>query len=264
MRFQIREQFPWLALLVFSACTSSSGQEEKEPEDGSAEARGVWEFLSDEYDADLDGKVTRAEYEHEGAELRSLDSDGNGYLSAEDFSDAEIHSSFDRSRRSQFSLLEYFQDDEQPLNLTREECARSAAFYDADQDGKISKLEFRAHSQARHRNLLAPDWLVEPEAAEPRYPWAELRLSIDTDRDRALSLAELDRFFMDNASGREVWNAERYMGFPLKPGFESLSGPRLGDEAPDFSLERSDGKGSIRLSSFKGERPVALIFGSYT
>ncbi len=40
--------------------------------------------------------------------------------------------------------------------------------------------------------------------------------------------------------------------------------PAVGDAAPDFELPRLDGKGSVRLSSFKGGKPVALIFGSFT
>lgn len=38
---------------------------------------------------------------------------------------------------------------------------------------------------------------------------------------------------------------------------------REGEEAPDFELAQVDGE-HVRLSSFKGERPVALLFGSYT
>jgi hypothetical protein len=34
--------------------------------------------------------------------------------------------------------------------------------------------------------------------------------------------------------------------------------------APDFSLPTLDRKETVRLSSFRGSRPVALVFGSYT
>lgn len=37
-----------------------------------------------------------------------------------------------------------------------------------------------------------------------------------------------------------------------------------GDLAPEFDLARLDGAGSIRLGSLVAERPVALVFGSYT
>jgi peroxiredoxin len=44
----------------------------------------------------------------------------------------------------------------------------------------------------------------------------------------------------------------------------------VGDLAPDFDLERLDagqqsaGRDRVRLSSFRGQRPVVLFFGSYT
>ena len=39
---------------------------------------------------------------------------------------------------------------------------------------------------------------------------------------------------------------------------------RLGDVAPDFALESSDRKLRVHLSSFRGKKPVVLVFGSYT
>ena len=37
-----------------------------------------------------------------------------------------------------------------------------------------------------------------------------------------------------------------------------------GEVAPDFELPLIDGNGRVRLSSLVEERPVALVFGSYT
>ena len=39
---------------------------------------------------------------------------------------------------------------------------------------------------------------------------------------------------------------------------------KVGDPAPDFKLRTVDGKREVRLSEFRGQRPVVLIFGSYT
>lgn len=39
---------------------------------------------------------------------------------------------------------------------------------------------------------------------------------------------------------------------------------RVGDTAFDFRLRTKDGQKEIQLSSFRGRRPVVLIFGSYT
>ena len=40
--------------------------------------------------------------------------------------------------------------------------------------------------------------------------------------------------------------------------------PKVGDLAPDFELQDPTGQTAVRLSSFRGKRPVALVFGSYT
>jgi hypothetical protein len=37
-----------------------------------------------------------------------------------------------------------------------------------------------------------------------------------------------------------------------------------GDLAPDFELPLRDGGATIRLADLRAERPVALVFGSYT
>jgi hypothetical protein len=39
---------------------------------------------------------------------------------------------------------------------------------------------------------------------------------------------------------------------------------RVGDPAPDFFLWTADRKQRVRLSSFRGQEAVVLIFGSYT
>jgi len=38
----------------------------------------------------------------------------------------------------------------------------------------------------------------------------------------------------------------------------------MGDVAPDFSLESADHKSHFQLSSLRGQKPVVLVFGSYT
>jgi hypothetical protein len=37
-----------------------------------------------------------------------------------------------------------------------------------------------------------------------------------------------------------------------------------GSPAPDFTLARHGQAGSVTLSSFRGQRPVVLVFGSYS
>ena len=40
--------------------------------------------------------------------------------------------------------------------------------------------------------------------------------------------------------------------------------PAVGEEAPDFELPCEDGSGHARLSALWSEKPVVLVFGSYT
>ena len=40
--------------------------------------------------------------------------------------------------------------------------------------------------------------------------------------------------------------------------------PRTGDLAPDFTLTDSSSPETVTLSEFRGKKPVALVFGSFT
>ncbi len=41
-------------------------------------------------------------------------------------------------------------------------------------------------------------------------------------------------------------------------------GPRVGQHAPDFTLTTQDGGQRLRLAQYRGQKPVVLIFGSFT
>ena len=57
-----------------------------------------------------------------------------------------------------------------------------------------------------------------------------------------------------------------FAALPFKPLWQVARAGQVsvGDMAPDFSLESPDHKSSFRLSSLRGEKPVVLVFGSYT
>jgi hypothetical protein len=40
--------------------------------------------------------------------------------------------------------------------------------------------------------------------------------------------------------------------------------PKIGDMAPDFQLSDQTGEKTVRLSDFRGKKPVVLVFGSFT
>jgi hypothetical protein len=65
-------------------------------------------------------------------------------------------------------------------------------------------------------------------------------------------MAKLPMILMIAGPFETMWNSAR--GGTLHPG----------DAAPDFRLKTRDGKSEVELASFRGSRPVVLIFGSYT
>jgi hypothetical protein len=40
--------------------------------------------------------------------------------------------------------------------------------------------------------------------------------------------------------------------------------PKVGEMAPDFELWDARGENPVRLSDYRGHKPVALVFGSFT
>jgi hypothetical protein len=57
-----------------------------------------------------------------------------------------------------------------------------------------------------------------------------------------------------------------FLMFPFETMWKSARAGnlRVGDAASDFNLPLLDHSGSVMLSSFRGNKPVVLVFGSYT
>ena len=57
-----------------------------------------------------------------------------------------------------------------------------------------------------------------------------------------------------------------FLVLPFRPlWMAARAGPlKAGDPAPDFDLETVDKQSRVRLSAFRGSKPVVLVFGSYT
>jgi hypothetical protein len=56
------------------------------------------------------------------------------------------------------------------------------------------------------------------------------------------------------------------MVLPFEPMWKTARAGKLntGDAAPDFKLPLLDHSSEVQLSSFRGSKPVVLVFGSYT
>ena len=69
-----------------------------------------------------------------------------------------------------------------------------------------------------------------------------------------ISLLAADAFAQTRPDRRQGRNRQRGQD----------SGLRVGQEAPTFVLKSLDGESETDLSTFRGEKPVILFFGSYT
>ncbi|MHC4818232.1 MAG: EF-hand domain-containing protein, partial [Planctomycetota bacterium] len=178
-----------------------------------------------------------------------LDRDRDGVLTAEDFRRAGRMTVL----VAQMTIMRYFQDDDNPRDLKRVELTARFNVHDADGDGQFGREEFEAAEVPPARNGVRA---MPPGMA----PYAALLEAADTDANAALSRQELIVFFEALDDGDGVWQMRRRQGRPAaRP-----SGAPEGRPAPDFTLHDPDGERAVTLSSFAGERPVALIFGSYT
>jgi hypothetical protein len=90
----------------------------------------------------------------------------------------------------------------------------------------------------------------------------------DEDRDGTVTVKELEPWFAKLDTNQDGELAGDELPGPPAGGRGATRGgpaPQKGDTAPDFDLPVLGSKDkTIKLSSFAGDKPVALIFGSYT
>jgi hypothetical protein len=144
----------------------------------------------------------------------------------------------DRDRDGALTAADYDWSDASPLNRQMALAAGWLRRGDADGDGRITKAEWLAafeKAAAGRDHLTAEDLraLLYPPQSPAGPPEAP---------SRAVLLSSL-------LSGEIGSVAE---------------GPPLNGQAPDFALPTHDGARSVRLAQFRGQRPVVLIFGSFT
>ena len=173
---------------------------------------------------------------------------------------------------------------------------------DANRDGRVSKDElgglpdlFAALDRDGDGAVNADDldWSDNSAYARQLGMAQQLLRRADANGNRKVSREEWDKLFEQLARGKpdlEPEDIRRWLYPPAPPRAaggpppgsgmppkevllfglltgeigSGAEGPNLNSPAPDFTLKSPDGKTTITLSSFKGKKPVALIFGSFT
>lgn len=251
-----------LALLLASCQTPTSNSPIADSNRKTPPTDPVFEYLSDRYDSNGDREITREEYDRTDGDFARLDRNEDGLLTNSDFAKSgrrvRVLSPSEERRRHGISLLGwYFQSDDDPAKLTADELSNAFLIYDANQNGRVGRTEFEGISEHRTLYGLRPGGksfgLLEVETTDP---WERILRGVDRNDDGFLTSTELIDFHIANET-TDAWVFDAATG-------DAPVGPLVGNPAPDFTLPTVDGSRRVTLSEFAGDRPVALIFGSWT
>ena len=214
--------------------------------------------LAERYDQDENGEISPSEYPRGEQAFANLDRDGDGVLTPADF----------RNRRSRGGA---------PNPETMREIIAQRIVLGADGDGDAT-ITTEEWSTFVADLSVSDDGVVDRDALRTlvprRMPGSMLRTlakSLDQNGDDKVQLGEIRAMFsnLDRDGDGTVRGGELgRRGTRSRRGGRDRSEPDLpvaGDPAPDFELTYAvDSERTVRLSSFRGDKPVALIFGSYT
>ena len=213
----------------------------------------VWDLISTQNDVNKDGKVTTDEFTRGKTRFERLDRDKDGVLTVADFKRRERRGA--RGGRggrrgggrgmSASMLFGRLMDTDENQEVTKKEVNSWVKEHDKNNDGKLNKDEFG--------NSRRGEFIIG---------------MLDKDEDSMVSLAEFTTEF-DKAAGEAgvIKVTARRRGNRGGSGGRARpadGAPKVGVVAPEIHLSYKDGKSKAKLSSFKGKKPVALIFGSYT
>lgn len=173
-----------------------------------------------------------------------------------------------------------------------------ASRHNGDGHGRVSRREFRGPSEWFDRldrdgdGLLTDadfDWSERSPFVQQTMTAAGLLAKMDQNSNGRVTAEEWADFFAKAASGKGYLSQEdlQTLIFPARPtqpptyGLERQvqrlvafcrgesghlfgDAPPVGSKAPDFLLWTEDGKRQVGLAQFRGQRPVVLVFGSFT
>jgi Ca2+-binding EF-hand superfamily protein len=230
----------------------------------------LWKFLSGKYDQNGDGKITVKEYGRGADKFKAYDSDGDGSITQKDSGGGASN-----QRRGGGGGMRGAGGGGRgaPTSTVDNDIAvMIAKNADDNEDGSVSKLEWSKalttldHNQDKVASASELNDIMC--AALGRNKLSDRAVGrrsrhLDTNKDGKVQLAELDSMFskLDKNSDKAISKTELNSKSKTRPAAKA----KLGQTAPDFELPFvNDSTKTVRLSSFAGKKPVALIFGSYT
>jgi hypothetical protein len=209
-----------------------------------------------------------AQIRYDWAWLAPRDKDGNKAITAEELGGpADLFRRLDRDRDGAITPDDL---DWSPRStyLRQQSMARMRFFQiDRNSNGRISREEWDAFFEraAKGKKALTPEDLADAFYAPPPRPPQGGGPSESEKDPTPLPLLPLAlyRWMFDAEEGEPT----RWM---LLKGLYSgeigslHEGPKVGEIAPDFTLATHDGTRKVTLSEYRGLKPVALVFGSFT
>jgi Ca2+-binding EF-hand superfamily protein len=211
-------------------------------EGGRVKLERIWTFIQERYDKDGNGRVTVAEYTRGEIQFANYDIDHDGVLTETDFPDESWYNGFGPG-------VAFEADRDRNREVTAQEWEAYLDKLDADKNGEMTQEEFGnmySPVMAARMSIVALSFDQDMDGKVTRADYVMLFSDLDRNKDGVLAGDELQT---------KVGVGDR----PSRPA------PAIGEVAPDFELPLADdAERTVRLSSFKNKKPVALIFGSYT
>ncbi len=225
----------------------------------------VWEFLVEKYDANSDGVITAAEYSRGADSLASYDRNRDGVVNQNDFASQTTGGRGRARGRGRGRGGRGGRGGMQMTQLQAYQMVARGADSDGSRDVSLSEWQAVLEAMKANGDVLAVPALTAM-AKQPNGNRMLLRAqmqatfvgSFDDNGDGEVTVTELSLTFarLDKDQNNTLEWSEMGLAVVL---------PQKGVVAPDFVLPyRDDVEKSATLSSFAGEKPVALIFGSYT
>lgn len=214
----------------------------------------TWKHLQSQYDKNGDQKISTEEHARGERVFGNLDRDGDGFITEADFTSRGRGSGRrDRSEatdrdaqvaRTLGDMYGSFLNRDGKPGLATAEWKKMITALEPDGNGVIAKKNLK---------LLMG---IEGDGRMAGMMGNRLASSFDRDQDGDITVDDLNAVFAaldKNGDGL------------IEQGTEIDMPPGKGEIAPDFTLPFADNQAeTVTLSSFRGDKPVALIFGSYT